>query len=482
MRGWRHTALALLPALAACGSSSAPVNSADAAARGCNAQWPVLAHRAGGQPVQLPPGAALPLACAGETGFATSESGIAVTRGGALIYSPAQSENTLARSTDDGASWTLAFPADAQPTSFWNTVDPYLVADRRTGRVFWSHATGPLRSEDSLPQGLGFYLAGAFGFQVYASDDEGRSWRTADYSTALTGDWEQVMVGPPPPAASGAAQPAGYPDLVYLCANSPVEGTGPGRLCYKSLDGGASFVVAGYVSPTAANPAEVCPPLDFNNGVVDGAGTLYVPATCSGGGYVIISRDEGSSWRWTRLAGAPPGPLTSGNYLQLAVDDADNLYALWPQGNGLVLEISRDRAGSWSAPLQVAAPGVHGAHRPALAAGAPGQVSVTYYASTDPRAQMLSAYITQTRDALDAQPLFYSGVVNDPARPIFQDFGLTQERPRADFVGGAYDATGMAFWAGLVKQLGPADANGNVPTTGYVAHLLFNPTTPTSLP
>src|SRR5207249_2158420 len=135
-----------------------------------------------------------------------------------------------------GASWSLAYPADAQKTSFWNTVDPDLISDRRTGRLFWSHATGPVRNESELPNGSGFYLAAASGFQVYTSTDDGRTFSTAEYSTAPTGDWEKVFAGPPP---AGAAQPSGYPDVVYLCANSPFEVTGPGRLCYKSLDGGA---------------------------------------------------------------------------------------------------------------------------------------------------------------------------------------------------------------------------------------------------
>src|SRR5205807_5998635 len=150
---------------------------------GCSRSLPVVAHRAGGSPVKLPRGDRLPVACASETGYATSESSLAVTPNGVLVYSPAQTENSMARSLDGGASWSLTYPAVAQPTSFWNTVDPYVIADRRTGRVFWAHATGPVRNENALPDGAGFYLAAAYGFQVYRSSDDGRSWKTADYQT-----------------------------------------------------------------------------------------------------------------------------------------------------------------------------------------------------------------------------------------------------------------------------------------------------------
>jgi hypothetical protein len=131
--------------------------------------------------------------------------------------------------------------------------------------------------------------------------------------------------------------------------------------------------------------------------------------------------------------------------------------------------------------MMVAPGGLTNVSLPSLSAGAAGHVAITYYASTDPNAQQLTAYITQTADALDPQPLFYSGALNDPSRPIFHDYGLS-DAPRADFIGGAYDATGGSFWAGVVKQLGPPDGNENVATTGYVGRLEFSRTTPSSLP
>lgn len=448
---------------------------------GCHPSWPVVAYHAGGSVIHRPAGAAgasLPVACAFETGYATSESTIAVTGNGTLVYSPAETENSMARSVNQGISWQLTYPATEQYTSFWNTVDPYVTADWRTGRVFWAHATGPVRTEGSLPGNAGFLLAAAYGFQVYTSANNGQTWTTANYSTQPTGDWEKLSVGPPPPAATGAPQPSGYPDIIYLCANSPVEVVGPGRLCYKSLDGGTTFTIAGYVTPSATQPVDNCPPLDFNAGVVGNHGTLYQPATCLRGAYLAVSHNEGASYTWIPVPGAPPGPTFGGNYLQIAVDHADNLYALWPSASGLDLAVSRDHGLVWTKPMEVAAPGTHNIKFPALAAGASGNVAITYYASTTASAKYLNGYITQTTDALTPHPLFFGGVINNPAVPILYDYSLTNS-PRVDFIGGAYDPQGTTFWAGVVKQFGPPDASGTIRTVGYVGRLLFQSAAPT---
>jgi len=117
-----------------------PALAGAAASTGCNRSWPVLAYRAqsgAGQPVS----ATLPIACGVATGYATSETTLAVSNSGAIFFSPANSENSLARSTDQGATWSLVAPPKLQYTSLWNTVDPAVVVDRQTGRVFWVHTT-----------------------------------------------------------------------------------------------------------------------------------------------------------------------------------------------------------------------------------------------------------------------------------------------------------------------------------------------------
>jgi hypothetical protein len=109
----------------------------------------------------------------------------------------------------------------------------------------------------------------------------------------------------------------------------------------------------------------------------------------------------------------------------------------------------------WTTPLMIAAPGVNEAAEPVLVAGARGQVAVTYYGSKNapipfpalclagtlgsppsfysleapslgcpPYAnETWSTYITESFNALDEEPLFWSATLNDPAQPTW--YGMT---------------------------------------------------------
>ena len=440
---------------------------------GCNSRWPVVAHFAGGKVVH---DVNLPTSCAMSTRYATSETTIAISPDGTLFFSPANTENTIARSFDGGAFWMLGAPQQIQYTSLWNTVDPWLIVDRRTGRVFWVRATGELRTApvlvDESPLGWQAPTAAAYahGFQVYSSSDDGLNWTTANSSDQPTGDWEKIFVGPP--SASGP-KPSGYPDVVYVCANAPFEVSGPGRSCYRSLDGGQSFSLAGYLAPTAVSPHDVCPPLAGGaNGGVTADGTFYQPQSCTGGSWVAVSHDEAGTWSWYPIPGAPGTNGISSN-LQLALDYAGNLYAAWSNGEVVDLEISRDGGKHWGKPMSIGVPGRHYFDLPALAAGPAGHVGVAYYASPASADKTLTGYITETTNALADAPVFVSAALNDPGHPIFQDYGLSGGvTPRADFIGATYDAAGN-LWAGLVKQLGKPNSAGVVATTGYVGTVVY---------
>jgi hypothetical protein len=455
----------------AAGACAAP---APAAPPGCAYRVPTVAHGPGG--AALPAARTDPIACADRTGFATSETNIEVTPKGTVMFSPAGTENSLARSPDGGVRYELTAPAVMEYTALWNTVDPVLTVDRTTGRVFWAHATGATRTlpylvaESPLPNGIPTILAAAYGFQVYASADEGRTWTTSDHREAPVGDWEKVIVGPPRPADSGAPQPKGYPNVVYLCGNSPFEVSGPGRICYRSLDGGLTFDIAGYVTPSPNMPAEVCPPLAANTGVVLPTGVVVHPLSCNGAAYVAVSEDEGASYHFFAVPGAPPSNGLSGS-LQIVADRAGVLYATWVDGDAIRYMTSPDAGRTWGAPKTMTAPGLRFPARPAPAAGARGQFGVAYYASTDAKATSLSFYATRTLNALDASPRFASAPLNDPAKPMYVDGGLTGATPRADYFGAAWDDAGT-FWAGGVEQLSPPGEDGKQATTGYVGRLL----------
>src|SRR5438445_290726 len=94
-------ASAIAAALACVQVCLAPASAATVA--GGRGALPVGAHGAGGGLARLRRGARRPVACVSEAGFAASESTIALTSRGTLVYSPAQTENSMARSTDGGA-------------------------------------------------------------------------------------------------------------------------------------------------------------------------------------------------------------------------------------------------------------------------------------------------------------------------------------------------------------------------------------------
>jgi hypothetical protein len=454
----------------------APSTSAAAGNPTCLWRGPVVTHHPGGAGTPVTGWSS----CGRRMGEETSETNIVVTPKGTVLFSPARTENSLARSTNGGATWSLTYPQDEQYTALWNTTDPGLAVDRDTGRVFWIHATGATRtlpvlvSQSPLPDTVPTVLAAASGFQVYASSDEGYHWMTADYQSAPVGDWEKLMVGPPRTNASQAERPVGYPNVVYVCGNSPFEVTGPGRICYRSLDGGATFQAAGYVTPSPNAPADFCPPLAGNTGVVAPDGVLYQPISCSNGAYVAVSEDEGASYAFRLVKDAPPSNGISGS-LQLVMDRSGALYAEWVREDRLQYSVSLNQGRTWGAPVNFSAPGVHQITRPAPAAGRRGELGIAYYGSTDAKASKLTLYVTQTANALETDPLLKSAALNRPAAPIYADAGVTGASPRADYIGAAFDDRGI-LWAGGVEQLGPPDSNKRQPTTGYVGRIVRAPT------
>src|SRR5437016_13704687 len=215
----------VLPGLAQARSSGA----------GCVPSRPAVAYRAGGRAVSPAPQTLVP--CATQTGFYTGETGIGVTKRGTVWFSAANWEWQLARSNDDGAHWKAftvpgpqaypgcnfagsAFTCNTSEQSKNNTVaDAYLYVDPRTSKIFWSKTYGEATCSS-----------------LSMSADDGATWQPVPEFACPGGDYEKIAAGPPPP---GGAKPARYPDVVYGCVNGPAPTfvVGPGRVCYRSLDG-----------------------------------------------------------------------------------------------------------------------------------------------------------------------------------------------------------------------------------------------------
>jgi hypothetical protein len=441
---------------------------------GCAPSRPATVHRAGGKIVRMPPSR---IPCATETGFFTGETGIGVTKAGTVWFSAADWEWALARSRNKGRTWdsfevrgpqaypgcgigASAFtPCDTSEQGKYNTVgDAFLWVDPYTSKIFWSKTYG--------------YAACS---SMNMSADDGRTWTAVTRFACPGGDYGKIAGGPPPP---GGAQPTGYPNVLYTCVNGPAPTfvVGPSRVCYKSLDGGFTWNLAG--TPITPSPqAPGC--LHFQEPPAVGLdGTIYQPLGCapdSNRVMVAISTDEATTWNYstvpTGTAGSNAGAIGG---VSLAVDRAGSVYVLWPGADDrLYLAVSTDKGQSWRGPLMVSAPGVTtGSPRGQVAAHEGGHVAVAYYGyPTGKNESILNGYLTESFNASGRQPLFQSAVLNDPRRPLyFPTNGGTL--PRNDYLGVTIAPDGTP-WTALVKlKSSEPDAQGFIQSTGFAGRLV----------
>jgi hypothetical protein len=423
---------------------------------GCAPERRAIAHRAGGVVVRPHDHERAPIPCVTATGFRTSEIAIVITNNGTILFQPAlASEMTglpigLLSSVDRGASWEFIDPSPPIIPRLTGH-DMTMFIDRRTGRVFWNSSNGPPFGSDTPPR-------------VDYSDDEGRTWLSSTTPPVLFDD-AHVFAGPPPERLRH--QMRGFPDVVYLCVSGGFTCTYHdfcGTHCTKSLDGARTW------EPAIGLPFPPECPLSLRQGgylsygAVGRDGTVYLPFTPCQRPYVAISHDEGATWRLALVADTE----TIGfGELPLGMDRGGNLYAAWVGRADRLpyLAISRDRGLHWSRSMMIASPGVNEAAVPQLVAGARGQVAVSYYGSQNspgrpfppPCAgvsvncpgyenEIWSTYVSESFNALDRSPLFWSATLNDPAQPTW--YGVT---PSEIGVLGQPDVTGGAFAGGVAS-------------------------------
>lgn len=473
----RLAALMLAAVLVVVGTTVAPpVSAKPRPDPGCRPGSPAVAHRSGGKAVRKK---ALRIPCATETGFFTGETGIGVTKQGSVWFSAADWEWALARTRNKGASWerfvvpgpqaspgcgigSSAFtPCDTSEQGKYNTVaDAYLWVDPYTSKIFWSKTYG--------------YAACS---SMNMSADDGKTWEAVTRFACPGGDYEKITSGPPP---EGGAQPTGYPNIVYTCTNGPAPTfvVGPSRVCYKSLDGGTSWSLAG--APITPSPfAPGC--LHFQEPpAVAPNGTVFQPLGCQSEinrVMVAISTDEAATWSYVAV---PTGDVGSGAGLiggvSLAVDRAGTVYVLWPgTDNRLYLAVSSDEGQTWRGPLMVSAPGVTTGVEPRgqVAAREPGHIAIAYYGHpTGKPDTTLNGYLTESFNAHVADPIFYSAMLNDPRAPLYfpTDGGTL---PRNDYLGVTIAPDGTP-WTALVKlKSAKSDEQGFIQSTGFAGRLAY---------
>jgi hypothetical protein len=139
-------------------------------------------------------------------------------------------------------------------------------------------------------------------------------------------------------------------------------------------------------------------------------------------------------------------------------------------GDSLVLQVSRDEGRTWRSPLDDRAPGVAAVGDWNMAVREPGHVAISYYGQRSGQ-DTWDGYLTETRDALRAfsgHPAFWSGQLNDPARPLM----YSEEQTRGavfvnvDFIGVDIGPDGTP-WASFVEDCGPSPSDPRCRTQGH---------------
>ncbi|HVM45183.1 MAG TPA: sialidase family protein [Candidatus Thermoplasmatota archaeon] len=381
---------------------------------------------------------------------------------------------TIMRSMDKGQSWEDVFPKLPTGDSYkLRTWDPYVLVDRDTDRVFM---------DDIYPISCGF---------LSYTDDLGASWMHNPYScgNSQVNDHQTLVTAKPRVLTT-----AGYPNLVYRCVNNLFYAA-----CAVSLNGGLTFLPQVPVGPTLERNgcAAITGHLE-----ADAEGRVYLGAPCGPGtDYpgVMVTEDDGRTWRMSLVSDAHE---LDGHDVDLATDEAGNVYAFFLSGALPYLSVSTDHGATWSEPQMVAAPDVTMANFNAIAAGAPGKVAFAYVGTTMPDAPRLpraqcgllpafpctepeewaaatwNAYVGVIEDALAPELVIQTVVANDPADPIARGACADRCHGMTDFIDIDIDAEGRP-WASFVDVcIAECVTDASVPfdgNLGFAATLVRGP-------
>lgn len=382
-----------------------------------------------------------PDACLYRTGFNAAEPTLGITEEGSIFVIAMDAlewpmfPTHVIRSTDEGKTWEDVTPTLGPVRRHPESEDPYLHVDTDTGRVF----------------AIDYLLPCS---ELSYSDDEGATWTTVVMGCELT-DHQSLFTGPP---VTSPGFPVVYPNIVYYCsAGAGLAQDTTVSACLKSLNGGLTFAATGlpaFTDDPSQSGGQGPIPGHCNglsgHGVAGPDGTVYLPRAWCGQPWLAISEDEGATWN--RVQVADTGTKDSGSGVSysydheasVAVDPKGNIYYHWiAQDRKPYLAISKDRGETWGKPILVAPPGVKEAGLPSIAAGRPGRVAILYMGSTntpDPPfdganygTAEWNGYLTVSVNALAKRPVFFTGPVNDPKKPLLRGTGCGPPRCHAAY-------------------------------------------------
>jgi hypothetical protein len=331
----------------------------------------------------------------------------------------------------------------------FTSLDPLVYADERTGRIFSVNYAG---------------VGQPVGATVSFTDDSGKHWTTVPVGGGGGFDGESIVTGPPV-----TSRTIHYPNLVYYCTGTTLGSSPPATtpICSKSIDGGLTFAPVGKFPWPLTGPDDVFGPWAGNPAVAPD-GTLYVPKRFDGQPELAVSRTEGKTWK--RRVVASNG--SAGAATRVAVDRDGTVYYAWAGDDHMpYVAYSRDRGVTWSAPMNIAPPGVKETDLPRIAVAEPGRIAIVYLGSTNAPGHapyfdycdvLLSectngvyegvrwnGYISLIDDVFAADPIVHTGTVNDPSLPLFIG-GCSADgacMANLDFLDVHFDANGTPWGA-----------------------------------
>jgi hypothetical protein len=318
--------------------------------------------------------------------FYTASSGCVTSCTGStqMANTAAPGGRVIVMSADGGNTWSDVSPGIEPVSPHALSLDPYLLVDPNPDgeRIFDVDLTAACA-------------------ELSYSDDDGTTWTTNPMSCGEpVNDHQTVFTGKPRTSTT-----IGYDKVVYYCFNHPAF-----TKCTKSIDGGLTF------APTAQTAVPDCTGLN-GHGVSDPKGVIYLPLSACGAPKLMVSKDEGDTWKFVQVSQRPADGDPS-----VAIDAQGNLYYLFvdPSERLPYLSTSRNGGRTWSKAVNVAPRGVDAVNLATLDVGKAGNVAIAYYGTRDADDQTLgwNGYLAAGYGVLGKSPTFYTATVNDPRQPL----------------------------------------------------------------